>query len=572
MPQQGRNLGERSSKVLEVTHFTKLKVFYQILMVIGVMSLFFGLQAYLNVGVIRTMQEAIPAILNQGAYTLNEIANLKGDILNVKDAYLEQMTGNTDANTPAVTELLEKINQRTRSLNQIEPGTKERILHKLAMIQTLTENPTADNYPLLRKELSNIGLYLDNAYMGLFSQTLSRVTENDQFSDEAQRNSILIMIASIVLSILLGVFIANSIAGPLKKIAGVVKGIAVGDLTEKVRAAGSPELAVVVNGLNQAIDGLQELVSNIGHQATALFTASKELKATSTMTGQSATEVARSMEQLTVGAEEQARQINQAVATIDQLSETVHQVSQGTDRIATASEKVAQAAQVGREATVAITREITGLYTSTKEVAEVIEILQRSSEEIGEIITLIQAIAEQTALLALNASIEAARAGEQGRGFGVVARETGKLAEQSKQATESITQLILRMKARTNQAVNVIQIGLGRADKGRNLVVQARTTFEEIFTALSENLQQIRAVAALTQKMSHSNQEVIELINGIASFSEESLSSTEQVSATTEEQSASVEQVMALAESLERIADHLRQAVAAFELTPKTNG
>ncbi len=570
MPQQGRNIDERSSKVLEITQFTKLKVFYQILTVIGVMSLCFGLQAYLNVGVIRTMQEAIPAILNQGAYTLNEIANLKGDILNVKDAYLEQITGNAAADTPAVAELLEKIKQRTGSLDQIEPGAKKRILNKLSTIQTLVEDPAAANYPLVRKELNNIGLYLDNAYMDLFSQTLSRVTENNQFSDEAQRNSILIMIASIGLSILLGVLIANSIAGPLKKIAKVVKGIAVGDLTEKVRAAGSPELTVVVSGLNQAIDGLQELVSNIGNQATVLFNASKELKSTSAMTGQSAAEVARSMEQLTVGAEEQARQINQAVATIDHLSETVHQVSQGTDRIAVASEKVAQAAQIGREATVAITREITELYTSTKEVAEVIAILQRSSEEIGEIITLIQAIAEQTALLALNASIEAARAGEQGRGFGVVARETGKLAEQSKQATESITQLILRMKARTDQAVNVIQIGLGRADKGRNLVVQARTTFEEIFTALNENLHQIRAVASLTRKMSHSNQEVIELINGIASFSEESLSSTEQVSATTEEQSASVEQVMALAESLEQIADHLRQAVAVFELAPKT--
>ncbi|TCL75177.1 methyl-accepting chemotaxis protein [Hydrogenispora ethanolica] len=569
MAKAKRSFGDGSVKFLEMTRFIRLKVFHQILAVIGIMSIFFAVQAYLSVRVIQTMQAATPQLLNQGAYALDEISNLRVELASLKDAYLERLTGHA-ADSEPLAEAFDKIFQRIKSLGSIEAKTRRTILEKLRTVQAvIAAAPAESGYDTLRQELLNVNLYLENSYTEIFGGTLARVNANDQFSGKAQRNSMIIMILSIVCSVLLGVLIANSIAGPLRRIAATARAIAGGDLTENIRTAGSPEIAGAVAGLNQAIDGLRRLVSGIHTQLGLLTGASKELRLASELTGRSAAEVARSMEELSHGAEEQALQIGQAVRTVDQLAATVQQVSQDADRIATASEKVAQAAQTGRQATVAIAREITGLYSSTEEVAEVIAILRNTAAAIGETITLIQGIAEQTTLLALNASIEAARAGEQGKGFGVVARETGKLADQSKQAAESITSLILQMQERTERAVEVIRIGLGRADQGRNLVVQTKATFEEIFAALNDNSLQIRAVAQSAQQMSASNQAVIQFINAIASFSEESLSSTEQVSATAEEQSASVQEVTALAESLDRIAAQLQGAVAAFVLEEK---
>ena len=81
---------------------------------------------------------------------------------------------------------------------------------------------------------------------------------------------------------------------------------------------------------------------------------------------------------------------------------------------------------------------------------------------------MIGGIAEQTTLLALNASIEAARAGEHGKGFSVVAKETGKLAEQSKQAAQLIADLIAQMRKRNTHAVEVINRGMQKVEAGKH--------------------------------------------------------------------------------------------------------
>jgi methyl-accepting chemotaxis protein len=83
--------------------------------------------------------------------------------------------------------------------------------------------------------------------------------------------------------------------------------------------------------------------------------------------------------------------------------------------------------------------------------------LSRAAQEIGDVVKLITAIAEQTNLLALNATIEAARAGEAGRGFAVVASEVKSLASQTAKATDEISSHILGMQDATQESVAAIK-------------------------------------------------------------------------------------------------------------------
>jgi methyl-accepting chemotaxis protein len=131
------------------------------------------------------------------------------------------------------------------------------------------------------------------------------------------------------------------------------------------------------------------------------------------------------------------------------------------------------------------------------------------------ITTVIQGIAEQTTLLALNAAIEAARAGEYGRGFAVVAAETGKLADQSKQAAQLINNLIDQMKQRFKHAVQSMTNGIKVVESGKNLAVKATITFENIFSKLGNILPRIDSVALSAKKMAESNEGVITAITNI---------------------------------------------------------
>jgi methyl-accepting chemotaxis protein len=559
-----QNMVALFTKIANVSGIIRLKVFYQLLIIIIVMIVFLGIQTYTSDRIISRMQKETQTIFIDSSYKSNQISRLKQDISKLETAYLEEITKEVSV------DLATKIADRFIVFDWMDAASQKDISGKFESIQELLkEDPSVDNYRILRDTLFEMNLKIGKIESKLSATMVEGIANNNRFLNESRVVGIIIMVVSSLFSILLGLVIVNSITTPLKQVEEAAKSIAVGDLTQNVIADGSPEISRVVGGLNQAVHGLRELVSNINSQSEMLTQASMELKTASAGTGKSASEMARAMEDLAQGSTKQAEQISQATNTVQFLSEMVQHVSDETELIAAASKKVVDSARIGLKATADVADEIQGLYVSTKEIDGVINELSKATDQINEIISVIRGIAEQTTLLSLNASIEAARAGEHGKGFAVVAHETSKLAEQSKQAAGLIDDLIVNIKGRTDQAVHTMQKGMERAENGKNLAAQTSKTFEEITQSLNNNLSQIEAVTESTRKMAESNKDVIEKIMEIAAISEESLASTEEISATTEEQSTSTQEVTALADNLNQIAESLHQAVAVFELEAK---
>lgn len=551
------------STISRITGLIRLKVFYQILVIIAMMIIFLGLQTYMNLKTINTMQQTTQVLFTEHSNELNQITKLKQDITNLQVSYLEALLNDNHSAYQAVLNLIEN----NIIFDWMDEEDRKSVSGKFESIKKLvTQTPSSSNYALLRNHFFELSLVINQIESKLSLSTVGLIANNNQFLSESKSTGIIIVTASFLLSIFIGLLIVNSISVPLKQVEKAAKAIAIGDLSHKITTIGSPEILKPINGLNQAIDGLRDLVKKINSQSKILFTTSQELKIASSETGKSASEVAQAMEELAIGSTKQAEQITQTADTIRSLSEIINQVSDDTEKIASASEEVARAAKVGLQATIEGTNEIQELYLSTKKINKIINELSNATSEIGEITSVIQGVAEQTSLLALNAAIEAARAGEQGKGFAVVAQETGKLAEQSKQAAGLIVDLITNIRLQTTEAVKTMEIGMQRAESGKNLTIETSETFKKISQSLSNNLVQIEAVAQSARKMAESNNVVIKTINDMAAICEENLASTEEVTATTEEQSASTQQVAALADNLNQIADNLHQAVAVFKL------
>ncbi len=544
----------------------KLKIFPQILTIIGILVVAFIIQGLLGFRVINTMQNTNLNIFEQNSGELTNISCLRLDLERIKSNYLTKMSGNT-VNSQTESDILQDSEFRTQSLKSIG---KERIAQLLTDYQTIKKIYTMpisnDNLVELLSLINSFNVRLDNFESMIRNNAYITVTNSKNYANSSRWKTLAIFLSGLILAVSVGLVVASSISGPLKSVVTATESLARGDLTKNIPVRGSVEVGNMADGLNRAINSLRELVQGINEQSDTLLIASHELKSASADTGQSATQVAKAMEELAKASTEQSDQISQTVEIISLLSNLVRKVSVDTESIAISSEKVAESAKLGQNATDIVASQINELYDTTKEVGEVINELSKTSGEISEITTVIQGIAEQTTLLALNAAIEAARSGEHGKGFSVIAVETGKLAEQSKQAAWLIAGLINQMQERTTVSVNAINKGIGRVEEGKDLVNEANQTFSQIFKTLNENIEQIKAVAKSAREMDASNDRVISAINNIAAIIEQSLASTEEVSATAEEQSASTEQVSALAENLADIANRLKESIVVFEI------
>ncbi|TYC50401.1 chemotaxis protein [Rhodobacterales bacterium] len=138
-----------------------------------------------------------------------------------------------------------------------------------------------------------------------------------------------------------------------------------------------------------------------------------------------------------------------------------------------------------------------GTEKSTRQVAS----LAGAAQKIGDVIGLIQAIAEQTNLLALNATIEAARAGEAGKGFAVVASEVKTLAEQTAKATEEISQQVTEIQESTDKAVGSIQTISEVVKQLDEMTASIAAAVEEQGAATHEISESIQKVASGAQQL-----------------------------------------------------------------------
>lgn len=187
--------------------------------------------------------------------------------------------------------------------------------------------------------------------------------------------------------------------------------------------------------------------------------------------------------------EETYSSVNQVVQQSAMINEGIQSSVQQTRFIQTE-------AQEGNALVANLESQIHSVAKQTKQMHQIVDQLNASSYKMSEIISLVKQIADQTNLLALNASIEAARAGDHGKGFAVVAEEVRKLASQSKESVEQITQLIAVSSTLTSKAVQTTNLINATVDEGLANSTQTQKKFHGISNAILQNEKQITEVNA----------------------------------------------------------------------------
>jgi len=221
---------------------------------------------------------------------------------------------------------------------------------------------------------------------------------------------------------------------------------------------------------------------NIGGIAKSLSVAAEKLQGSAMEMGQTATQTQESSASVASAAEETSANVNTVSSATEEMTASAKEISQQVGNVASRSNAASSSA------------------SNTSDKVNELNVLVGN---IGEVVTAIRDIAEQTNLLALNATIEAARAGEAGKGFAVVADEVKKLANETGIKTNEIEERIISIQSATSEAVIAMKEiinNIGDIDAAASTTASAA---EEQNSVLNEISRSISEVAAAAQQVSN---------------------------------------------------------------------
>jgi len=388
------------------------------------------------------------------------------------------------------------------------------------------------------------------------------------------RNTVIIAAAVVALLVIaVSLWMAGSIASPIRKVAEKMELVAGGDLTSTVDLrSGLAEVRLLVEGINSMITLVAGSMGEISKSSRAVLARAEDMSA-------AAEESTASIEEVMAMAERASSNTESAAASVEETNAGVEEVAAGAQAGAKAAVEageeaalISDAAQKGGKAV----EDMAGLITETakagEDVSSAVTNLAGTVKNISGFVSIITSIADQTNLLALNAAIEAARAGEAGRGFAVVAEEVRKLAEESNRAAGEVGKLISEISSRTDSALRdsensskILKDLVARADETSTLIADV----VKRVNIVAENIQ---TIAATMEEQSASAEEMTAGMDNVAKSSSEIADQVSGIAGAMQEQSKVVESIASASEELVNLSSAMERAVARFRTGEENRG
>ncbi|MEC0969963.1 methyl-accepting chemotaxis protein [Bacillus altitudinis] len=484
---------------------------------------------------------------------------------NIEDTYVDINKKTGDAlklsTVKQAKKLLEKISQK----NELYYESTKRLF-----ISLNTNNQKEFN-TRLSQELQPIEQEI-HTFTKEFAQTQlkqrdQKISQLNEESNQLLLTLILVSAAIIVGFLVIGTRFVQRMTKPIVSVTHAARRMADGDLTlEEIEVTSKNEIGQLGTAFNQMTAHLRQLILQVQNGSRQLADSAAQFEETISQTISASEQTSSSIEQVSEASREQSDAVGKVASAIQEVSTGMHNAAEHTSDVSGHSISVTEKAEEGASLIQQFVKQMSSIKESVNEHHSTMANVQVQFTGIQDLLGNIHAIADQTNLLALNAAIEAARAGEHGRGFAVVADEVRKLAEESSQLTDQISQLLANVNKdteRSSQSMTKVERDVAEGVKVSQLSEQS---FQEILESIRDISMKAEELSATTEQISASTEEISQTVGVIEEGAKRNSEETEYMSAAVEESLAANEEMKAAAEDLKSLSQSLKTSISSFKI------
>lgn len=544
-----------------------------VVLIIAIVNMSAGMNAEASNGLVLLAEATKSSYDNtySGDWRVDNNGNIfKGDTnLSQKQDGIDKFTDDNDANITIfygvdskVTSLRDSNNKRMLSLK-----APDSVWEKVKTGETYK----SDHIDIDGVDYTGVYLPLKNYNGNIVGMLFAGEPRTDITSFIIQKVIALVGVTIIVLLVIavITLMLSRKIANALVIVNRLFVSLSNGDLTMKVdpnMLKRNDEIGEMAGSVQALISKLNGIVTGLTESADQLYKSGDEMAATASQSSKATEEISSAVEDISKGAVSQAEEIQNASSHIANMGKLIEEIVEKVSNLTQTANVMGNAGDTSMNTMVELSESNDHTTEAVNKIADQIELTNESVGKIGEAAAFITNIADQTSLLALNASIESARAGEAGKGFAVVASEIQKLASQSDEAAGEIKQIIEKLKQESEKTVEEMNSTKLLINEQVVKLNATRDSFVDVSDGINVSRQETAAIEINAGSCDDARQQVNDVIANLSAISEQNAASAEETTASMQELTATISMLSTTANDLMKISEKLNSEMKFFKI------